>query len=195
MWRMLQQDEPDDYVIATGEIALGARVPRRAACSHLGLDWESFVEFDPRYLRPTEVDELCGDASKAREKLGWKPRVTFDELVRIMVEADVKLLEDELAGKAVRRQRWRAPDPGFWSGRKVCVTGGAGFLGSVVTRELEELGAETRVVRSAEHDLRRRGGRRDGASTAPGHRDSPGRPGGRDRLQPAQPRRRWPTTT
>jgi GDPmannose 4,6-dehydratase len=60
------------------------------------------VEFDERYLRPAEVDALCGDASKAREKLDWKPTVTFKELVRIMVDADVKLLEDQLAGRGVR---------------------------------------------------------------------------------------------
>jgi GDPmannose 4,6-dehydratase len=61
------------------------------------------VEFDERYLRPAEVDALCGDPSKAREKLGWQPTVTFDELVRMMVDADVKDLEDQLAGRAVRR--------------------------------------------------------------------------------------------
>ena len=69
---------------------------------HLGLDWEKHVEIDPRYFRPAEVDALCGDASKAREKLGWEPTTTFEELVRIMVDADVKALEDGLAGRLVR---------------------------------------------------------------------------------------------
>jgi GDPmannose 4,6-dehydratase len=101
MWRMLQQDEPDDYVIATGEMH-SVREFLDEACTHLNLDWESFVEIDETYFRPAEVDALCGDATKAREVLGWEPTVTFRELVRIMVEADVRALEDELAGRNVR---------------------------------------------------------------------------------------------
>jgi GDPmannose 4,6-dehydratase len=101
MWRMVQHDEPDDYVIATGEMH-SVRDFLDAAGNHLGLDWEKHVEIDPRYYRPAEVDALCGDATKAREVLGWEPSVTFEELVRIMVDADVKQLEDELAGRAVR---------------------------------------------------------------------------------------------
>jgi GDPmannose 4,6-dehydratase len=101
MWRMLQADEPDDYVIATGEMH-SVREFLDEASAHLGLDWEDFVEFDERYLRPAEVDALCGDASKARERLGWEPTVTFKELVQIMVDADVKQLEDQLAGRGVR---------------------------------------------------------------------------------------------
>jgi GDPmannose 4,6-dehydratase len=101
MWRMLQADQPDDYVIATGETH-SVREFLDEAASILGMDWEEFVEIDARYFRPAEVDVLCGDASKARERLGWQPTVTFKELVRIMVEADVKLLEDQLAGRAVR---------------------------------------------------------------------------------------------
>ena len=69
---------------------------------HLGINWGDAVEIDPRYYRPAEVDALCGDATKAREKLGWAPTVTFEELARIMVDADVKLLEDQLAGRGVR---------------------------------------------------------------------------------------------
>jgi GDPmannose 4,6-dehydratase len=72
------------------------------ACAHLNLDWESVVEIDERYFRPAEVDALCGDATKARDVLGWEPTVTFRELVRIMVDADVRALEDELAGRKVR---------------------------------------------------------------------------------------------
>ena len=101
MWRMLQQDEPDDFVIATGEMH-SVREFLDEAAAHLGLDWQDVVEFDERYLRPAEVDALQGDASKAREKLDWKPTVTFKELVRIMVDADREALADQLAGRAVR---------------------------------------------------------------------------------------------
>src|SRR6059036_2427405 len=83
MWRMLQADEPDDYVVATGEMH-SVREFLDVAGSHLGINWEDVVEIDPRYYRPAEVDALCGDASKAREKLGWAPTVTFEELARIM---------------------------------------------------------------------------------------------------------------
>ena len=101
MWRMLQRDEPDDYVIATGEMH-SVRDFLDEAAAHLGLDWNDVVEIDPKYYRPAEVDALRGDASKAREQLGWTPEVTFSELVRIMVDADVKALEDQLAGRGVR---------------------------------------------------------------------------------------------
>jgi GDPmannose 4,6-dehydratase len=101
MWRMLQADEPEDYVIATGEMH-SVRDFLDEAGEHLGLDWQKSVEIDPRYYRPAEVDALCGDATKAREGLGWQPTVSFAELVRIMVDADVKQLEDELAGRTVR---------------------------------------------------------------------------------------------
>ncbi len=100
MWRMLQADEPDDFVVATGE-AHTVREFLDHAGGALGLDWERHVEIDPRYFRPTEVDALCGDASKAAETLGWRAEVGFAELVGIMVEADVKLLDDQLAGRAV----------------------------------------------------------------------------------------------
>ena len=103
MWRMLQTDEPEDYVVATGEMH-SVREFLDEAASILDLDWESFVEFDPRYLRPAEVDTLCGDASKAAEKLEWSPQTSFSELVRIMVKADCEQLDDELAGRAVRRR-------------------------------------------------------------------------------------------
>jgi GDPmannose 4,6-dehydratase len=89
MWRMLQHDEPDDFVVATGEMHT-VREFVELAFSLAGLDWESHVVIDPRYFRPTEVDELCGDASKARRVLGWEPRTTFPELVRIMLAADLR---------------------------------------------------------------------------------------------------------
>ena len=88
MWRMLQADEPDDYVIATGE-SHTVRELLDLAFGQLDLDWRSHVENDPRYHRPAEVDELRGDATKARTKLGWEPRVRFPELVKMMVDADL----------------------------------------------------------------------------------------------------------
>lgn len=90
MWLMLQQDEPGDYVAATGE-AHSVREFVDAAFSHVGLDWNDYVKIDPHYHRPTEVDLLLGDASKARNELGWAPKVTFDDLVRMMVDADMEL--------------------------------------------------------------------------------------------------------
>jgi GDPmannose 4,6-dehydratase len=89
MWRMLQQDQPDDFVIATGEVH-SVRELVDVAFGLAGLDSERHIRIDERYFRPTEVDELQGDASKAREKLGWQPTVTFQELVRLMLEADLR---------------------------------------------------------------------------------------------------------
>jgi GDPmannose 4,6-dehydratase len=89
MWRMLQQPEPDDYVIATGETHT-VRELCEVAFSLAGLDWERYVRIDAKYLRPTEVEELCGDASKARLRLGWEPQVRFAELVKIMLESDLR---------------------------------------------------------------------------------------------------------
>jgi GDPmannose 4,6-dehydratase len=91
MWLMLQQDEPDDYVIATGE-AHSVRRLFEIAFEHVGLDPADHVRTDPRYLRPAEVEHLIGDASKAREKLGWQPRTSFEEMTRLMVDADLELL-------------------------------------------------------------------------------------------------------
>ena len=88
MWRILQHDEPDDFVVATGEMHT-VREFVELAFSLVGLDWQAYVEIDPRYFRPTEVDELCGDASKAAEVLGWRPRTPFRELVRTMLVADL----------------------------------------------------------------------------------------------------------
>ena len=89
MWLMLQQEKPDDYVIATGETH-SVREFLEEAFSHAGLEWEDHVVLDPKYLRPAEVDVLLGDPAKARAALGWKPRVTFKELVRLMVDADME---------------------------------------------------------------------------------------------------------
>jgi GDPmannose 4,6-dehydratase len=101
MWRMLQADQPDDYVVATGEMH-SVRDFLDVAGAHLGITWQDVVEHDQRYERPSEVDALCGDYSKARDRLGWTPTVKFDELVRIMIDADVKLLDDQLSGRGVR---------------------------------------------------------------------------------------------
>jgi len=98
MWLMLQQDKPDDYVIATGETH-SIREFLDAAFGHVDLDWTKYVEIDPRYYRPAEVDLLIGDASKAKRQLGWEPKTKFVDLVKIMVDADVKLLADHRAGK------------------------------------------------------------------------------------------------
>ena len=101
MWMMLQADEPDDFVIATGETHT-VREFLEQSFRHAGLAWEPHVEIDPRYFRPSEVDALQGDPAKAREKLGWEPKVGFQELVRIMVDADLAALEDQMAGKVTR---------------------------------------------------------------------------------------------
>ena len=93
MWLMLQQPTPDDYVIATGETH-SVRELVEIAFAHVGLDWQRHVVVDPRFVRPAEVDLLLGDASKARDRLGWKPRVSFRELVERMVDADLARLRD-----------------------------------------------------------------------------------------------------
>jgi GDPmannose 4,6-dehydratase len=93
MWLMLQQDEPDDFVIATGE-SHSVKEFLEEAFNYKGLDWREYVEIDSRYFRPTEVDSLLGDASKARRKLLWEPKVKFKELVKLMVDADIKDLEE-----------------------------------------------------------------------------------------------------
>ena len=90
MWKMLQVKKPDDYIIATGETH-SVREFTEAVFNQLDLDWKKYVKIDPKYFRPSEVDVLCGDASKARRKLGWKPSVNFKQLVKIMVDADMKL--------------------------------------------------------------------------------------------------------
>jgi len=96
MWRMLQADEPDDFVVATGQTH-SVREFLEATFARLDLDPAAHVELDPRYLRPAEVDLLLGDASKARDKLGWTPQVGFDELVEMMVEHDLALARRERA--------------------------------------------------------------------------------------------------
>ncbi|MGY1886106.1 MULTISPECIES: GDP-mannose 4,6-dehydratase [unclassified Blastococcus] len=101
MWRMLQQSEPRDYVLATNT-AYTVRDFVRMAFLHVGLAWEDYVVHDKRYERPTEVNALIGDYSKAKHELGWEPKVLTPELVEIMVDADIKLLDDERCGRLVR---------------------------------------------------------------------------------------------
>jgi GDPmannose 4,6-dehydratase len=94
MWLMLQQDKADDYVVATGE-TYSVRQFLDEVFGHLGLDWKQYVEVDPRYFRPAEVDLLLGDPAKATKVLGWKPKVTFKGLAKMMTEADWKLAKKE----------------------------------------------------------------------------------------------------
>jgi GDPmannose 4,6-dehydratase len=97
MWLMLQQPEPDDYVVATGENH-SIKEFLELAFDHAGLDWKKHVEIDPKFYRPAEVDQLVGDATKAHKKLGWTPKTKFADLVRLMVDADVQLLQSQPAG-------------------------------------------------------------------------------------------------
>lgn len=101
MWRMMQLDQPDDFVIATGETH-SVREFVQLAFDYVGLDWRKFVETDSRYFRPTEVDILQGDCSKASDQLGWAPKVKFQELVKLMVDADIELLGQEMNGRGRR---------------------------------------------------------------------------------------------
>lgn len=103
MWLMLQQDKPGDYVVATGEMH-SVREFVEAAFQHAGLDWQKYVEIDKRYFRPSEVDALQGDASKAKQILGWQPKVTFDQLVKEMVDHDIAEVEKEMYGTHGKKQ-------------------------------------------------------------------------------------------
>ncbi|MDW8068929.1 MAG: GDP-mannose 4,6-dehydratase [Anaerolineae bacterium] len=105
MWLMLQQPAPDDYVVGTGETH-SVRELCEIAFAHVGLDWRDYVVQDPRYMRPAEVDLLVADPSKARRVLGWEPTVSFEELVRMMVDADLQLLQEEIERGLIR------PEPG-----------------------------------------------------------------------------------
>ena len=99
MWLMMNVEEPDDYVIATGETH-SVREFLEKAFGHLDLDWQKYVEIDPRYYRPAEVDLLMGDSGKARRVLGWQPTITFDDLVKLMVDHDLELANEEAASRA-----------------------------------------------------------------------------------------------
>jgi GDPmannose 4,6-dehydratase len=101
MWLILQQEQPDDYVIATGETH-SVQEFCEEAFGHAGLDWRQYVEIDKMYYRPAEVDLLMGDASKAKKLLGWQPTTRFKDLVKLMVDADVKALQDQLSGRVAK---------------------------------------------------------------------------------------------
>jgi GDPmannose 4,6-dehydratase len=104
MWLMLQQDKPDDYVVATGQNH-SVKEFLDEVFGHLDLSWEEYVEVDPRYFRPSEVDVLLGDATKAKTVLGWEPKVTFKELATIMVDEDMKLAEQEKVWKEHKEEK------------------------------------------------------------------------------------------
>jgi GDPmannose 4,6-dehydratase len=97
MWLMLQQNEPDDFVVATG-VSHSVRQLIEIAFAHVGLEWQKYVRVDPALLRPAEVEHLLGDSTKAREVLGWKPEVSFEQLVEMMVDADVERLSTARTG-------------------------------------------------------------------------------------------------
>ena len=113
MWMIMNAEEPDDYVVATGETH-SVREFLEKTFGYLDLDWEKYVEIDPRYFRPAEVDLLLGDASKMREKLGWKPKVTFDDLVKLMTDHDLQLARQEAEARELKhtsashKARWGA---------------------------------------------------------------------------------------
>jgi GDPmannose 4,6-dehydratase len=109
MWRMMQLDEPDDFVVATGETHT-VREFVELAFHYAGLDWNEYVAIDPRYFRPVEVDFLQGDFSKARTGLGWEPKVKFHELVKLMVDADMQMLDEAMNGKPKGRLTVSRPD-------------------------------------------------------------------------------------
>jgi GDPmannose 4,6-dehydratase len=104
MWLMLQHEAADDFVICTGD-SHTVREFAEQAFAHVDLDWQKYVEVDPGYYRPAEVDHLQGDPAKAKKVLGWEPKTSFEQLVQLMVDADVQLLQDELEGKLVRQDR------------------------------------------------------------------------------------------
>lgn len=109
IWMMMQEPEADDYVIATGETH-SVQEFAELAFSHVGLCSGKYIEIDPRYFRPTEVDVLQGDASKARARFDWRPKIGFEELVRLMVDADLRLLKDKLDGEFERRMAAQAAE-------------------------------------------------------------------------------------
>jgi len=104
MWMMLQQDEPDDYVIASGETH-SVKELVQIAFDRAGLNWKDYVKIDQRFVRPAEVDLLIGDATKAKEKLGWEPQVSFSEMIGMMIDNDLKMVQEEIdAGIRINRQ-------------------------------------------------------------------------------------------
>ena len=111
MWLIMNAAEPDDYVVATGETH-SVREFLQQSFGYLDLDWEKYVEIDPRYFRPAEVDWLLGDASKVRQKLGWEPKVTFAELVKLMTDHDLELAKQEAEAREMKHDA--APHKARW---------------------------------------------------------------------------------
>lgn len=109
MWHMMQLDQPDDFIVATGE-SHTVKEFVELAFQYGALDWKKYVAIDSRYLRPVEVDVLQGDYSKARARLGWEPKIKFHELVKLMVDADVQLLAEEVSGRKKDELMWARPD-------------------------------------------------------------------------------------
>ena len=132
MWLMLQQDKPDDYVIATGETH-SVREFLDEVFGYLDLDWHKYVEIDPRYFRPTEVDLLLGDASKAQRVLGWKPKVGFQGAGQHDDRADMELAGGNRSSRSTfgDSNGGARSMSGYFADRRVVVTGGAGFLGQL----------------------------------------------------------------
>ena len=176
MWLMLQQPEPDDYVLATGEAhSVREFVEKAFGCIGRQIEWRGsgvdeqgvdtsdgrvLVEIDPRYFRPTEVDALLGDPTKARQKLGWKHKVSFDELVREMVESDLErdARERRPSQRAGLRQEARNRERGSGQfdlrGKRVFVAGHAGMVGSAIVRRLQDEGCDIITAPRRELDLR-----------------------------------------
>ncbi len=123
MWMIMQQEDADDYVLGTGE-AHTVREFLQEAFGYVGLDWQKYVEIDPRYFRPTEVDYLLADPTKAQQKLGWKPKVKFHELVRIMMDADLELLKLSNPGEGKKIIKERFGDWHFWEHQVVSMDRG-----------------------------------------------------------------------
>lgn len=115
MWMMLQKDKPDDYVIGTGE-SHSVREFLEAAFAYVGLNWENYVSFDPRFIRPAEVDDLIADTRKSEKVLGWKPKITFEDLMKVMMDADMRAAgiapvgEGDLILKKVYPDKWWSVD-------------------------------------------------------------------------------------
>lgn len=125
MWRMMRLEQPQDYVIATGE-SHTVREFLEEVFTYAGLDWEAYVEIDPRYFRPTEVDYLQGDASKARRELGWEPKITFRELARIMLDADMEAAGLEPVGEGLKVLKAKFDDWHRWDTGVTAVIRNAG---------------------------------------------------------------------
>ena len=147
MWLMLQQDKPDDYVVATNQTK-SVREFLDVVFTHLKLDWKKYVQVDPRYFRPAEVDLLLGDAGKAKRDLGWTPTVTFEQLAIMMTDQDWKLARQEKIAPGARMSLSKTD--------RIIITGGGGFVGSFIVEKLASMGYSNVVpLRKKDFDLTR----------------------------------------